>query len=117
MLVGYENDEPSCSLAEALTHQELFVNRALTSFALHLVWTMFRRGEIRVAGCFLNLQEMTTVPIPVNGLPGTNPRTTCPVPPTSDEGGNALLADSELRQCGIARRNVVLTHGGLRTLG
>jgi len=64
MVHGYDNDEPSCSLAEALTHQELFVNRALTAFALHLVWTMFRRGEIRVAGCFLNLREMTTVPLP-----------------------------------------------------
>ena len=65
MLQGYESDAPSCSLAEALTHQELFVNRTLTAFALHLVWTMFRRGKIRVAGCFLNLQEMTTVPIPL----------------------------------------------------
>ena len=67
MLQGYENDAPSCSLAEAFTHQELFVNRTLTAFALHLVWTMFRRGKIRVAGCFLNLQEMTTVPIPLKG--------------------------------------------------
>jgi len=63
MLEGYENDAPSCSLAEALSHQELFINRTLTAFALHLVWSMFRRGEIRVAGCFLNLKEMTTVPI------------------------------------------------------
>jgi PRTRC genetic system ThiF family protein len=65
MFQGYENDAPSCSLAEALTHQELFVNRTLTAFALHLVWSMFRRGEIRVAGCFLNLKEITTVPIPL----------------------------------------------------
>lgn len=68
MLQGYENDAPSCSLAEALTHQELFVNRTLTAFALHLVWSMFRRGEIRVAGCFLNLKEFTTVPIPLRLL-------------------------------------------------
>lgn len=65
MLEGFENDAPSCSLAEALSHQELFINRTLTAFALHLVWSMFRRGEIRVAGCFLNLQQMTTVPIPL----------------------------------------------------
>lgn len=65
MLEGYENDAPSCSLAEALSHQELFINRTLTAFALHLVWAIFRRGEIRVAGCFLNLKEMTTVPIPL----------------------------------------------------
>jgi PRTRC genetic system ThiF family protein len=68
MLQGYENDAPSCSLAEALTHQELFVNRTLTAFALHLVWSMFRRGEIRVAGCFLNLKEITTVPSPLRLL-------------------------------------------------
>lgn len=65
MLEGFENDVPSCSLAEALSHQELFINRTLTAFALHLVWSMFRRGEIRAAGCFLNLQQMTTVPIPL----------------------------------------------------
>lgn len=65
MFEGYDNDAPSCSLAEALSHQELFINRTLTAFALHLVWSMFRRGQIRVAGCFLNLKEMTTVPIPL----------------------------------------------------
>jgi hypothetical protein len=65
VLEGYENDAPSCSLAEALTHQELFINRTLSAFALHLVWSMFRRGEIRLAGCFLNLKQMTTVPIPL----------------------------------------------------
>ncbi len=69
MLEGYENDAPSCSLAEALSHQELFINRTLTAFALHLVWSMFRRGEIRVAGCFLNLKAMTVVPIPLRALP------------------------------------------------
>lgn len=68
MLQGYENDAPSCSLAEALTHQELFVNRTLTAFALHLVWSMFRRGEIQATGCFLNLKEITTVPIPLRLL-------------------------------------------------
>lgn len=68
LLQGYENDAPSCSLAEALNHQELFVNRTLTAFALHIVWSMFRRGEIRVAGCFLNLKEITTVPIPLRLL-------------------------------------------------
>jgi PRTRC genetic system ThiF family protein len=65
MLDGYENDAPSCSLAEALTHQELFVNRTLTAFALHLVWSMFRRGEVSLTGCFLNLGAMTVVPIPL----------------------------------------------------
>lgn len=68
MLEGYENDTPSCSLAEALTHQELFINRTLTAFALHLVWSMFRRGEIRVTGCFLNLKAMAAVPIPLRVL-------------------------------------------------
>jgi PRTRC genetic system ThiF family protein len=78
MLEGYENDAPSCSLAEALSHQELFINRTLSAFALHLVWTMFRRGEIRVAGCFLNLNEMTTVPIPLRFLQNRKPKTTRP---------------------------------------
>lgn len=70
MLEGYENDAPSCSLAEALTHQELFVNRTLTAFALHLVWSMFRRGEITVTGCFLNLGTVTAVPIPLRAFGG-----------------------------------------------
>jgi PRTRC genetic system ThiF family protein len=65
MLEGYENDAPSCSLAEALTHQELFINRALSAFALHLVWSMFRHGEIRVNGCFVNLRTMAATPLPL----------------------------------------------------
>lgn len=68
MLAGYENEAPSCSLAEALTHQELFINRTLTAFALHLIWSMFRRGEIRATGCFLNLKTLTAVPIPLRKL-------------------------------------------------
>ena len=64
IIQGHEDNTPSCSLAEALDRQELFVNRALTAHALHILWTVFRRGEITLAGCFLNLREMTVAPIP-----------------------------------------------------
>jgi len=60
---GHEDSAPSCSLAEALGRQELFINRALTAHALHLLWTVFRRGAIATAGCFLNLRDMTVAPI------------------------------------------------------
>jgi len=71
IIQGHEDGAPSCSLAEALGRQELFINRALTAHALHLLWTVFRRGEITTAGCFLNLREMTVIPIP---LPSSAPR-------------------------------------------
>lgn len=60
-----ESNTPSCSLAEALRHQDLFVNQAVTTWALHLLWTFFRKGHIRHHGYFINLESGHVRPIPV----------------------------------------------------
>ncbi len=50
---------PSCSLAEALESQELFINQAIATYALQLVWSMFRYGKVNCRGYFINLNGST----------------------------------------------------------
>lgn len=64
-----EDDAPSCSVAEALDRQSLFVNRVLASHALALLFDLLGRGSIGHAGAFVNLTSGQTVPIP---LPRSN---------------------------------------------
>ncbi|MDD2541422.1 MAG: PRTRC system ThiF family protein [Desulfuromonadaceae bacterium] len=56
---------PSCSMAEALEHQDLFINQAVAVFGLDLIWKMFRYGRIENHGAFIALQDYRTVPITV----------------------------------------------------
>jgi PRTRC genetic system ThiF family protein len=49
---------PSCSLAEALEKQDLFVNSILVQFAAQTLWRMFREGKIIYQGAFINLQTL-----------------------------------------------------------
>ncbi len=60
-----ENSEPSCSLAQALTKQDLFINSSLASLGASLLWTMFREGMITYRGFFLNLKDFRTQPLTV----------------------------------------------------
>lgn len=60
-----ESNEPSCSLAEALGKQDLFINSTLAQFGLNILWKMFREGRISYHGCFLNLDTMNTNPIKI----------------------------------------------------
>ncbi|HXB42740.1 MAG TPA: hypothetical protein VNV85_01720 [Puia sp.] len=50
-----DKDEPSCSLAKALTKQDLFINSALAKMGASLLWSMFREGMIANRRFFLNL--------------------------------------------------------------
>lgn len=61
-----EDDTPSCSMAEALERQGLFVNRVVSDFALNLLWRLFRFGEIDHHGAFINLATGRTTPLPVD---------------------------------------------------
>lgn len=63
-----EDDAPSCSVAEALERQSLFVNRVIASHALALLFELLGRGSIGHAGSFINLASGQAVPIP---LPAT----------------------------------------------
>jgi PRTRC genetic system ThiF family protein len=61
-----EDNTPSCSMAEALSRQELFVNRAVSDWGLNLLWRLFRYGEIDYHGTFINLAAGRATPLPVD---------------------------------------------------
>jgi PRTRC genetic system ThiF family protein len=54
---------PSCSLAEALDKQDLFINSFLVQTAAATLWKMFRDGRINYHGAFINLQTLDIAPI------------------------------------------------------
>lgn len=53
-------------LADALEKQHLFVNQAVTTAALQILWQLFRTGAIDWHGAFINLKTGRTVPLPVD---------------------------------------------------
>ena len=55
---------PSCSLAEALTRQDLFINSALAQSGMAILWKLFH-GVIDIHGAYLNLDTMRMNPIKV----------------------------------------------------
>lgn len=60
------DDTPSCSLAEALEKQDLYINSTLAQMGCSLLWGLFRNGLTQYRGFFLNLQDFRSQPIPVN---------------------------------------------------
>ena len=60
-----EDNTPSCSLAEALEHQDLFINSSLTQMGCSLLWNLFRRGMTEYKGFFHNLKDFRTHPIKI----------------------------------------------------
>lgn len=58
-----DEDLPSCSLAEALTKQDLFINSTLAQAGCAMLWQLFREGMIFNRGIFLNLKEFRTQPL------------------------------------------------------
>jgi PRTRC genetic system ThiF family protein len=54
---------PSCTLAEALSKQDLFINSALANLGSSLLWQIFREGMLFNRGFFLNLKELKTQPL------------------------------------------------------
>ena len=58
-----EESGPSCSLAEALGRQDLFVNSALAHLGCSLLWKMFREGIVFCHGFYMNLDTMRVNPI------------------------------------------------------
>jgi len=62
-----DDDTPTCSLAEALERQDLFINRTISTFASEILWTLFRKGGIDHHGAFINLSNGPRVtPLPVD---------------------------------------------------
>lgn len=60
-----DDDTPSCSLAEALNKQDLFINASLAQMGCSLLWRLFRSGMITERGFFLNLGKLKAQPIPI----------------------------------------------------
>ena len=58
-----EDDTPSCSLAEALEKQDLFINSTLAQMGCSLLWNLFRNGLTENRGFFLNLKNFQSQPI------------------------------------------------------
>lgn len=58
-----EDDVPSCSLAEALEKQSLFINPGVAIVAGNLLWELFTTGELVVHGAFVNMKSFTTLPL------------------------------------------------------
>ena len=58
-----EDNTPSCSLAEALEKQDLFINSTLAQMGSSLLSNLFRNGLTENRGFFLNLKNFTAQPI------------------------------------------------------
>jgi PRTRC genetic system ThiF family protein len=63
-----EDNIPSCSLAEALGRQDLFINQSVTTFALQLLWQFIRNGGLDIHGYFINLESGRVTPLPIRTL-------------------------------------------------
>ena len=63
--VDEKDSGPSCSMAEALEKQDLFVNSALVQMAGSLLWSLFRDVVISNRGFYLNLDSFKANAIPV----------------------------------------------------
>ncbi|WP_313515602.1 PRTRC system ThiF family protein [Sphingobacterium sp.] len=53
-----EDQGPSCSLAEALTKQDMFINSTLAQLGCNILWKLISKGQIEQHGLFLNLETM-----------------------------------------------------------
>lgn len=60
-----EDSGSSCSLAEALEKQDLFINSTLAQIGCDILWKMFREGRTAYRGAYVNLNTLRVNPIPV----------------------------------------------------
>jgi PRTRC genetic system ThiF family protein len=61
--VNEKESGPSCSLAEAIERQDLFINSTLANIGAKLLWKLFREGMTNQAGVFLNMDTMKMNPV------------------------------------------------------
>lgn len=59
------DDTPSCSVAEALEKQDLYINSSLAQIGCSLLWGLFRNGLTEYRGLFLNLKDFRSHSIPI----------------------------------------------------
>jgi PRTRC genetic system ThiF family protein len=56
---------PSCSLAQALQKQDLFINSTLAQLGCGLLWKLLQEGMIEYHGVFLNLDTLKANPLKI----------------------------------------------------
>jgi len=66
------DNTPSCSLAEALEKQELFINSAMAASGAALLWQLFREGMLTNRGFFVNMEDFRMQPIKVSSAVKAN---------------------------------------------
>lgn len=60
------DEGPSCSLAEALERQSLFINRAVVVPGMSMVWELLRHGRVDRHVAFVNLSTGSMQSLPVD---------------------------------------------------
>lgn len=60
-----EDDTPSCSLAESLGQQDLFINQHMAGWGLHLLWQLLNEGQLTTHGYWINLEDGRVTPVHV----------------------------------------------------
>lgn len=58
-------EEPSCSMAESLARQDLFINKLMATLGANMLWQLLKNFSIDYRGIYLNLKTLQTRPIPV----------------------------------------------------
>jgi PRTRC genetic system ThiF family protein len=53
-----DNETPSCSLAEALTKQDLMINRVVANLGLTMLWSAFSELKFKYNSIYINLGKM-----------------------------------------------------------
>jgi PRTRC genetic system ThiF family protein len=61
--VDEKDSGTSCSLAEAIEKQDLFINSTLANIGAKLLWKLFREGMTNHMGAFLNMDTMKMNPV------------------------------------------------------
>jgi PRTRC genetic system ThiF family protein len=61
-----KDDTPSCSLAEALEKQSLFINDTVANAGMNLLWELFRYGQISYHGIFINNKTGRVNPLAID---------------------------------------------------
>ncbi|WP_019008543.1 PRTRC system ThiF family protein [Deinococcus aquatilis] len=72
MQVGEDDDAPSCSAAEALTRQHLFINPNVALQAAQLLGELLLHGQTATCGAFIHLSQgvrVVALPVPEGQVP------------------------------------------------
>ncbi len=60
-----ETDTPSCSVAEALEKQDLFINEQIVMQAATLLWELFSKRMVRYSIVYINVRDFAINAVPI----------------------------------------------------